>query len=118
VTNLVDLLREIRAALDSRQFIRTRDDEYNDYEIMGLCQKIDEALAAPEPKSPHTYEAALGEVWKALGQLSPATVNNDAVNKIVEAAYYAAENALYKAGQLKLVDGTLTLSENRGAKHE
>lgn len=69
-----------------------------------------------EPPAPHTFETALGEVWKELGQLSPAMVSNDAVNKIVEAAYYAAENALYKAGVLKLVDGRLVV--NRTPPHE
>lgn len=66
--------------------------------------------SAAEPKAPQPYEEALGEIWKALGQLSPAMVNNVAVNKIVETAYYAAENALYKAGALKLVDGRLVVN--------
>lgn len=65
---------------------------------------------AAEPRAPQAYEATLAEVWQSLGQLSPAMVNNDAVNKIVEAAYYAAENALYKAGVLKLVDGRLVVN--------
>jgi hypothetical protein len=47
------------------------------------------------------YEAALLEVWRNLGGLAPADMRSAEKNKLVEAAYYAAENVLYKAGRIK-----------------
>lgn len=48
------------------------------------------------------YEEALIVIWQKLGRFAPIDTPNPVHNERIEKAYYAAENALYKAGRIKL----------------
>lgn len=58
------------------------------------------------------YEEALIMIWQKLGRFAPADFTNPVHNQRIEAAYYAAENALYKAGKIRFrSDGALVLAD-------
>lgn len=57
------------------------------------------------------YERALVTVWQSLGQLAPIDFKPGPANERAEEAYYAAENALFNAGRIVLVDGVLVLRD-------
>lgn len=57
------------------------------------------------------YEDALVLIWESLSQVCPADFKlpDGESEKRVEKAYYAAKNALYKAGRLETVDHEMRL---------